>query len=74
MAELKPCPFCGRKAIPIILKYGDGTTYHGTTCEDWRCPVSSIVPSYSSEKEATEAWNRRTAEPGEIEFDHGAED
>jgi Lar family restriction alleviation protein len=59
MAELKPCPFCGKKAISIKLEYGDGDTYYGFTCEHWNCPISSVLPNYSSEEKAIEAWNRR---------------
>ena len=59
MAELKPCPFYGSKAISVKMVYGDGNTYYAITCEDWRCAASSIVPNYGEEQYAIEAWNRR---------------
>ena len=65
MPELKPCPFCGKKAIFIKLEYGDGDAYYGFTCEHWRCPVCRVLPNYGSEEEAIEAWNRR-AEDGKV--------
>ena len=61
--ELKPCPFCGRKAELVTMKYGSGDIYFGTTCENWRCVVASVIPNFSSEEAAIEAWNRR-AEDG----------
>lgn len=53
MAELKPCPFCGGKAeINIFL-----SNYCVTCTECLGC----IFPAKGQkEKEAIEAWNRRT--------------
>ncbi len=61
--KLKPCPFCGRKAELVRMEYGSGSVYFGITCENWRCAVASVVPNFSYEEEAIEAWNRR-AEDG----------
>ena len=59
MEELKPCPFCGKKAIITKLVMGDKEEYFGVACSGWSCPTSSIIPNYTTEDEAIEAWNRR---------------
>ena len=46
--ELKPCPFCGGKAV--IFKY-----FWSVRCED--CLVETSI--FETKEEATEAWNRR---------------
>ena len=67
MIELKPCPFCGGKAI--IRYHENGNQYRsnlyyaskrGTvTCEKCRCALHI----YAKVKDAVNAWNRRTDEP-----------
>ena len=70
MAEIKPCPFCG-KTIAIAGTVaeldelvGDEDYYHGyfTVVCDFKkggCGAS-IGRKHESEEEAVEAWNRRT--------------
>ena len=53
-AELKPCPFCGRKAI---LRRDSHGCYIG--CENGMCSVLPTTWYYDTEEEAIEAWNRR---------------
>lgn len=71
MTELKPCPFCGQ--IPTIKesarfpRYGknEGKRIKGYTvvCQNLYCILYNADNWYErSEKEASEAWNRR-AEP-----------
>ena len=72
--ELKPCPFCGRKAELVTMEFGSGSIYFGTTCENWLCAVASVIPYFSSKEEAIEAWNRRYEPKQEIDFDYEAED
>ena len=64
--KLKPCPFCGGKAIIAKITYGEVNTFYSVTCDNWRCAVATVVPNYSDKEEAIEAWNRR-AQPGEID-------
>lgn len=55
--ELKPCPFCGGEAR-IIAKPYEPKVFVG--CDDDTClGFSGLGWLYDSEKEATEAWNRR---------------
>ena len=49
--ELKPCPFCGCKAIKIYLE-----DYYFWRCQCTNCYASAIGNSADS---ATEAWNWR---------------
>ena len=75
MIELKPCPFCGGKAIILYyengnhLYYENGNQYRsnlyyaskrGTvTCEKCRCSLHI----YAKAKDAVNAWNRRADKP-----------
>lgn len=53
--KLKPCPFCGGKAIPVV---DDETEdFFGVKC--FACG-GSIQAEKESLDEAIEAWNRRT--------------
>lgn len=49
--KLKPCPFCGNRAIVISFIKG----IYNVVCNE--CKVST--GAYHSEKEAVKAWNRR---------------
>jgi len=66
MPELKPCPFCGGGAHIVNL-----TAVSYVRCDSGCCEQNSV---FHEVDDAIEAWNRRTAEPGEIDFDYGAED
>lgn len=55
--ELKPCPFCGGDARIIAKPYEPKVC---VGCDDDTClGFSGLGWLYDSEKEATEAWNRR---------------
>ena len=62
MNELKPCPFCGGKADMIT---NDGRTkaeklrYH-PCCHNQQCIMFVGGIWFNTEKEAIEAWNRRS--------------
>lgn len=66
MAELKPCPFCGGKAIIRYCENGDryrSNIYYpskrgAVICE--KCRVETHV--YSRASKAVNAWNRRVGE------------
>jgi Lar family restriction alleviation protein len=59
--DLKPCPFCGRKAKLAGSYTIDGVTawavYCGNTPSDFTCGAQ--ITSIESEGKAVEAWNRR---------------
>ena len=67
MSELKPCPFCGGRAIMVYLQYSG---YRYVRCEGECCEQSM---TYETTEEAIYKWNRR-ADRGEIDFDYAAED
>ena len=63
MAELKPCPFCGGKAV-LDHKYDRGIyQYSYVRCENYMCRIEgkafAVQPSYSADDFAIEFWNRR---------------
>ena len=71
MAELKPCPFCGRNGITIMARF---PFYNEMTCYYALCSCCGArSASHIEEQLAIEAWNRRST-PGEIDFDYEAED
>ena len=56
MAELKPCPFCGKKESVIVFKEND----EYIVCCDWSQDGCGATGGYSdSIKSAIEKWNRR---------------
>ena len=61
MEELKPCPFCGGKAVLKKVATGigqDGYWYY-VRCASINCTVHVSTCSRPTEKEAVEIWNRR---------------
>lgn len=56
MRELKPCPFCGGRAVVRAFTISRSFV---VCCED--CPIGFVLP-YDSEEEAVEAWNTRAVE------------
>lgn len=52
--ELKPCPFCGGRAI---LRRDSSGCY--VKCNNGMCKVMSTTWYYDKEDEAITAWNRR---------------
>lgn len=58
MAELKPCPFCGRRAF---IKSGIspmGFSFRAY-CGNEDCKVEPQTHAYFHKDQAIEAWNRR---------------
>ena len=56
MAELKPCPFCGGKAVFAVIHAAPGEEPRGyVRCEN-RCCEQSLVMNKSK---AIRKWNRR---------------
>ena len=52
--ELKPCPFCGERAI---LRRDSSGCY--VKCNNGMCKVMLTTWYYETEEEAITAWNRR---------------
>ena len=52
--ELKPCPFCGRKAI---LRHDSSGFY--AKCGNSMCSVMPTTWYFDEEEKVIEAWNRR---------------
>ena len=79
MAELKPCPFCGSVRIQFLIEglfqpwddEGMRLWYH---CACHECGAEMDCGCALDMRKAAEAWNRRTAAPGRIDFDFSAED
>lgn len=67
MTELKPCPFCGNKALIAELKGGKFPRY-SVLCPNSRCfasEASIFGKRYVNKSDAIEAWNRRAGEAKE---------
>lgn len=66
LVELKPCPFCGGKA----LRFKRDKAYYGESyfigCKNANCNVRPHTDSYDRQCDATKAWNRRANEKKEI--------
>lgn len=68
MSELKPCPFCGCKAIQVSGEYRDGGYQEYTSHVKCECcgSVSQIITESLTlpavEEIAAEAWNSRANE------------
>lgn len=63
--ELKPCPFCGGKAIYYDLGSPDEFVDWGVKCIE--CCITVICPGeepgcIATKDEAIKAWNRRASE------------
>jgi Lar family restriction alleviation protein len=59
MAELKPCPFCGGKAV-VYKENGDEMV--SIACSECNCGTAYISGASSTEKKieiAVQDWNRR---------------
>lgn len=55
MAELKPCPFCGK--APVIMKTRDGKFY--VRCDNLACGVFPATMEWPIITDVIKAWNRR---------------
>ena len=55
LTNLKPCPFCGGKAMLNSL-YSD---FHQVSCSNPLCKVLPQTWCYDTLEEAIEAWNWR---------------
>lgn len=53
--ELKPCPFCGGKAVFDTVSPGAGNPRGFVRCENRCCEMCFVLNKH----QAIEAWNRR---------------
>lgn len=59
MADLKPCPLCGKPAI--IETWSSGGRMYMAKCNNPDCPVpENSYPSGHNLMDVIAAWNRRT--------------
>jgi len=64
--ELKPCPFCGGKAI--IVSYGsDDNGSHQIDCDNEKC-CSPSSNTHRIKTDAISAWNTRTPDTSAVEL------
>ena len=67
MEKLKPCPFCGGKAVPVYYENGSGFTsnlfYASKKCTI-KCEKCGIVAPhiYAKASNAIKYWNRRVSD------------
>lgn len=61
MNDLKPCPFCGRRAKMEKKRFFGYYTYV-IGCSSIKCHISPESPGYEGRAEAIAAWNRRANE------------
>lgn len=61
MADLKPCPFCGREAIMRTAKHIPNGTEYTPQCSDASC-AGRLTKKWLDKDVAVYAWNKRTNE------------
>ena len=61
--ELKPCPFCGKKAYVAQRKRIAGDRF-SVMCSNKTCIASEPQKYYYARYEAVENWNRRVDNGG----------
>lgn len=60
MEDIKPCPFCGTKAVKFKKLYKNPAVYFIHRCRVSRFEIKS--GTYESKDAAIEAWNKRVPE------------
>lgn len=61
--KLKSCPFCGSPGVIRCIALGVAPYF--ADCSNELCIAGDSRISFSTEKEAAEAWNRREGEQNE---------
>lgn len=61
MDELKPCPFCGAKAVLGVTNMGHGVYGALVRCTDCGCRSNAYSPrvDWCANDMAIRSWNRR---------------
>ena len=62
MTDLKPCPFCGGEATIKKVSSETIAPFFVAVCRQDSCLLGEYQKDYSSDDEASKAWNTR---PGE---------
>jgi len=57
MVELKPCPFCGGKAVNCTKQYDGRICRYRIQCDNAGCACRT--PWLCYQEDAAEVWNRR---------------
>jgi Lar family restriction alleviation protein len=57
--ELKPCPFCGGKAMIRETTYGNNYDAYFVWCCNKNCDIRPSTKYLRLRKDVIEAWNRR---------------
>lgn len=60
--ELKPCPFCGGKAVMHRSRHTNNRFVVYCSNKDEKCKAEPCTNLFDTQEEAAEVWNRR-AEP-----------
>ena len=60
-SDLKPCPFCGRRAMKTSWYSPDADVLYQVGCSDksGECVILPQTGWYKDEKKPAEMWNRR---------------
>lgn len=58
--ELKPCPFCGEKAVKSSWFSPSNDTLYQVSCENDHCQLQPSTAWKRSDDDVVRAWNRRT--------------
>ena len=67
MSELKPCPFCTTGTVYEQVKGGADDYRWAVGCSNLDCVGSQSLKTYSTRKDAAEAWNSRPIEDALVE-------
>ena len=59
MIDLKPCPFCGGKAVMISEPYTHNRFMVGCKDSNNVCKCEPCTNLFDTPEKAAEAWNRR---------------
>jgi hypothetical protein len=60
MIQLKPCPFCGKSAAIEEIDGGYLGVRKSVGCSTETCQGYQATVTFSTHKEAAEAWNKRS--------------
>lgn len=56
---LKPCPFCGGKAMLLTGRYAEDAMETWVECASCNCSTDRVEDAYSDQDTAAAIWNNR---------------